>query len=276
VVSAPSHETLSPGLGNGATTTCTITGLTNGQAYQVTVVSVGRAASGYSAPSEAQSFTPQVPPGVPVNVKVTAGVKSLSVQWTAGAGGPAGGFTATATGGATPLTCTAAATASTCTFSGVTPGAYTVTVVAGGTQPGIKSAPSAPVQATVILAAAPTLPTSPTPATSTLMTASATSVKAGGTVTLGGTGFAPYTQVALAMYTGAVKFDSVVTDATGAFTTTVTIPSGTPAGAKTIIAGGLPPTGATVRYLKAAITVVAAPVTQVVAMQRAAEYQLTR
>ncbi|WP_433302262.1 fibronectin type III domain-containing protein [Actinoplanes sp. CA-030573] len=246
---------------NGATTTCTITGLTNGQVYQITVVSVGQAATGWSAPSAAASVTPRTPPGTPRNVVATGGVRSIAVQWASGgAGDGLAGFTASATpaAGGAPLTCAGTtATATTCTLSNVTPGVYAVTVVANGSQTGVKSAASEAVTATALFSAAPTLSTTTMPTAPNALTATSSSGRAGSTVTVSGSGFAPYTGVALALYAGGARLGTAVTDASGTFTATVTIPAGTAAGAKTIIAAGLPPAGTLLRYAKAAFTVVA-------------------
>ncbi|MGX6601832.1 fibronectin type III domain-containing protein [Micromonosporaceae bacterium Da 78-11] len=335
----------------GDTTSCPVTGLSNNQEYQVTVVAIGRLASGYSSPSASTTVKPMVPPSAPTIVSVTGGVKTLVVKWTAGSlGDGVAGFTATAgAGSGTPLSCTAAATATSCTIADVPAGTYSVTVVANGTEPGVVSpasaatsgaplvAPGAPTivsvtggvktlavqwtagspgdgvstftatatptvgtaaalsctaegnaatctianltpgtysvsvvaygnqaalvsekssasEATALLALPPT-PLTTAPTTTTALTSSVTSVKVGGSLTVTGSGFAPFTGVALALYTGAVKLTTVATDANGGFTTSVTIPSGTIAGSKTIIAGGLPPTGTTVRYQKATVTV---------------------
>lgn len=240
---------------NGTTTSCTLTGLTNSTTYQVTVVSIGRAASGYSAPSAAVAVTPRTPPGVPKSVTATGGAKSIVVNWVSGgAGDGLSGFTATATGGTAPLTCTGLATATTCTISAVTPGVYTVSVVANGTQTGIKSAASAGVDVTALLALAPA-PPSTLPTTTLVLTTSATSAKAGGTVTVSGNGYAPYTQVVVGLYPGAGKLGTAVTNANGEFSVAVTIPANTTLGAKTLLVGGQPPTGTALRYLKAAFTV---------------------
>ena len=258
---------------NGTTLRCTVEGLTNGLEYRFTVVAIGRAASGYSAPSAAATATPRTPPGVPTAVSVTPGVRSLAVRWTAnGAGAGLSGFTATATGGTTPLTCTATgATATTCTITNVPPGTYAVTVVANGTQAGIVSAPSEAVQATALLALAPTVPSTAPTGTSVLgpLTLSAPSVRQGGTVTVEGAGFAPHTGVGLGL-SGGIRLGTATTDASGAFTATVTVPVATTVSARTVIAAALPPTGTTVRYRTSALSVTSATAPQIAAAQRSA------
>ncbi|NMO52973.1 hypothetical protein HH310_17455 [Actinoplanes sp. TBRC 11911] len=241
-------------LTEGTALTCTVDGLTNGTAYSVTVVAIGRSASGYSAPSTAVPVTPRAAPSTPVNVSVASGVKSLVVKWTAGAGTePVSSFVAS-TGGTTPQTCNGSSTATTCTISNVTPGLYPVSVVANGTVSGVTSAPSEAVTGRSLLALAPTLGSTAPTATGTL-TVSSTSGKIGSTVTVSGNGYAPYTEVALGLYTPLVKLGTATTDDKGNFVLDVTIPAGTTTGAKTLIAGGLPPTGSTLRYSKVAFTV---------------------
>ena len=273
VTAAHASETHTCVTANGTTLRCTVEGLTNGREYRFTVVAVGRAASGYSTPSTAATATPRTPPGVPANVSVTAGVRTLAVRWTAnGAGAGLAGFTATATGGTAPLSCTVTgATATTCTIANVTPGTYAVTVVANGTQAGIVSAPSEPVEATALLALAPAVPSTAPTGTSVLgpLTVSAGSARQGGTVTVEGVGFAPFTGVALGL-SGGVRLGTATTNANGSFTATVTVPATTTVGAKTIIAAALPPTGTTVRYRTSAFSVTSATAPQIAAAQRTA------
>ena len=244
---------------NATTLSCTITGLTNGTLYSVTVVSVGRAASGYSAPSTAVTVTPKAPPGAPTGVTVTPGTvaKSLIVKWSAGSLSDAvTGYTATAGTGTSAPSCSTSATVLTCTISGLTPGVNSVTVVAKGASG--NSAPSAAVDGTAQLAVAPTL-TSTQPASGGTLNLSPTTAKVGTTVTVSGTGFAPFTGVALALYAGGTKLGTATTNANGAFSVDVTIPTGTAIGSKTVVAAAqTSATVTTVKYLTGALTVQAA------------------
>jgi hypothetical protein len=245
-----------------AATSCTIPGLTNGDTYSVTVVSVGRAATGYSDPSTPVSFTPRMAPGTPTNLAVNvATAKTLKITWTAGtAGDGVAGYTATATpvNGGTPLTCTATTVAAgataTCTLSTVTPGPYLVTVVARGTTGVPNSAPSTGGMVTVLNALAPVIGTAVPTGSPTTLTVSTATPTTGSTIKVGGSGFAPYTTINLAIIGSTTSLGTVVTDASGAFSNqSVVIPSGT--GAKTLAAIGLPPTGTTLRYQTAALQV---------------------
>ncbi|BBH65946.1 hypothetical protein ACTI_26310 [Actinoplanes sp. OR16] len=224
---------------------CVITGLTNLREYRVTVVSIGKAASGNSVASTPVSVTPSVVPGAPTNVQVTPGVKNLAVSFTPGdPGNGVSGYTVTATGGATPLTCPVAATATSCVITGLTPGTnYTVTVVANGSLAGAVSEASAPAGPIKALYAAPPAPPTSTPTSGGALTSSAgTALRIGGTTTISGTGYAPHTGITVALYSGAVRLATTTTDATGAFTVPVTISgvtlTGTTPVSRTIVAGG--------------------------------------
>ena len=81
----------------------------------------------------------------------------------------------------------------------------------------------------------------------------AESVVAGGQVTISGTGFPASTDLAIELRSTPVRIGKVTTDAVGAFTTSVTIPKDTPAGAHTLAV--IAPSGTEVT---AAITVTAA------------------
>lgn len=136
----PGGQTCQP---PGATLSCTITGLTNGTSYTVSVAaSNGAGSSPASSPS-----TAVVPVGVPTspqNVSATSGNSQASVSWqspTLSNGAAIIDYTATATpGGATCATATTA-----CTITGLQNGTtYTFTVtarnVAGSSQPSSASA----------------------------------------------------------------------------------------------------------------------------------------
>ncbi len=138
------------------TTTCVVSGLTNGTSYTFTVVATN--AAGNSLPSNpTASITPSVPPDAPTGVVATPGNTNALVSWTApvdDGGVPITGYTVTASPG--PRTCTTT-TLTSCTVTGLTNGvSYTFTVTATnarGTSPA--SAPSA----AVIPATVPSAPT---------------------------------------------------------------------------------------------------------------------
>ncbi len=124
---------------------CTISELTNGTAYSVTVTATTLA--GTSAASSAATVTPGRTPGAPTAARATAGLLRATVTWKAptDTGGGITGYTATASPGGASCTTTGALT---CTITGLlNTKAYTVTVAArsaGGT--GAASAKSAAVR----------------------------------------------------------------------------------------------------------------------------------
>ncbi len=111
------------------TLTCTISSLTNGTAYAVTVVATN--SIGDSGNSTTAYGTPNVVPGTPTLSSVVPGNQSLTVTWTAPSndGTAITGYTATAVDGLSTLTCTTVLL--TCTISSLVNGTeYTVTLVA--------------------------------------------------------------------------------------------------------------------------------------------------
>jgi hypothetical protein len=123
-------------------TSCGITGLTNGSAYSVSVTAQSYAGSTLSASIDASPFTL---PAVVTTVVATRGNGLATIRWTPGSDGgrPITGYTATAQPGG--LTCTSVSTE--CVITGLTNGAsYTATVIARTSKgDSAVSAPSAPV-----------------------------------------------------------------------------------------------------------------------------------
>jgi len=132
-----------------STTSCSITGLTNGIAHTVTVTGTNAIGTGPpSAPSA--SVTPQTVPGAPTAVAGTPGNSQVGVAWLApdsNGGSAITGYTVTASPGAA----TCVTTALGCMVGGLTNGiAYTFTVVANTVVgDGPASAASATVRPTV-------------------------------------------------------------------------------------------------------------------------------
>ncbi|MEV4350675.1 fibronectin type III domain-containing protein [Actinoplanes sp. NPDC049596] len=239
---------------------CGITGLTNGTAYTVSVVTIGKFASGYSAPATASAaVTPRRAPGAPTIVSVTPGVRSLTVQWRAStdAGDGLAGFTASVAGPAESTCTVSGTTATSCTVVNLAPGDYSVTVQANGRVTGVVSDPSVRSEGKALLAAAPTLSSTLPGTIAGTLTVSPESAARGGKVTVTGTGFAPHTGVALGLYPGLARLGNFATNGDGAFTAEVTIPATFAAGTgKTLLAGGqTSATSTAVRYAKAMIEV---------------------
>jgi DNA-binding beta-propeller fold protein YncE len=113
---------------------CTLTGLTNGTGYNVSVTAT--TVAGTSTASSAVAVTPADAPGRPTAVTAVAGLLRAVVSWKAptSTGGGITGYTATANPGGATCTTTGALT---CTITGLlNTKAYTITVVAlsaGGT-----------------------------------------------------------------------------------------------------------------------------------------------
>jgi len=114
------------------TTSCVVTGLTNGTAYIFSVTAI--TAAGYAATvSTTSAVTPLRTADAPTSVQASAGNAQITVTWTApyyNGGTAITGYTVTAhTSGTAPAPCVTTTTS--CTFTGLTNGtAYTFTVTA--------------------------------------------------------------------------------------------------------------------------------------------------
>lgn len=134
-------------------TTCTITGLTNGTAYAANVYAFGGDGRGPNSIASGL-FVPSTTPGAPTGVALAPLDVSLGVSWSAPAddgGAEISGYVATASNGAT---CVPEGAETSCTISGLTNGrSYTVTVRAVNAQG--EGTPSASVQGTPAIPADP-------------------------------------------------------------------------------------------------------------------------
>jgi hypothetical protein len=136
---------------------CTVTGLTDGDAYTFTVTPTGNGTTSLvSAASASIVASASTVPAAPASASATGGTANIVVSWTAptNTGGSAiTGYSVTAVSGNSTTTCgTVAATATTCTISGLAAGTYAVSVSAinaNGT--GAAAAASATVVATVVI-----------------------------------------------------------------------------------------------------------------------------
>lgn len=221
-----------------ATTTCHMTGLTNGQAYTFTVVAVASDGTSVASPASGPVTPAAVPADAPTDVTAVPGDSSATVSWT-----PPGSFGSqafvhyTVTSSPDSQTCTATTSTDTgCTVPGLTNGtAYIFTVVtttgAGDSSPSGASPPVTP--------GAPVAPPSPPAVTDGPLTSSS---GADFTVTdrqtrLTGSGFAARTPVTIAIYSTPTVLTRTITDGSGAFSVTVSIPSGF-TGSHTLLASG--------------------------------------
>lgn len=236
----------------------TLSSLTNGTTYSVRVRGLDGTTPG--DPSTAVSVTPAVPNGAPTNVRVTPGPSSYVVTWDAPATSgtfPVASYTVGWSGGQMggPL-CedVPVSSARRCVGAAVPGSSYTVSVTAIDTK-GNWGDTSADVPVGTV--AAPPVPTAP-PASAdqlTLPAGQSDSVAAGKQVTLSGSGYLPNSTVTLIAYSSPQVLTSVVTDASGNFTVTVTVPEGLESGQHTLVASGVDPSGA-VRYVTLPVTVI--------------------
>ncbi|MBU6143886.1 MAG: fibronectin type III domain-containing protein [Acidobacteria bacterium] len=140
----------------GTGTSCTISPLTNGTAYSISVYASNDAGGGEVATYN-ELVTPRTLTSSPTITNINPGDKQLTVNWRApssNGGSPVTTYTATAMPGA--ATCTAVAPATNCTILGLSNGSvYSVTVIA--TNPAGDSVPSSSVNSSPV-----TIPGKPT------------------------------------------------------------------------------------------------------------------
>ena len=127
------------------TLSCSITGLSNGTSYVVTVQASNAAGRSQASNPGVTAAPRPTKPSAPTDVTAQAGSSQVQVTWTAGATGDSPITSATATASPGGAQCTSSKTG--CTISGLTPGtSYTVSVKETnvlGTSP--SSAASSPV-----------------------------------------------------------------------------------------------------------------------------------
>ena len=236
--------------GDGDALTATVTGLTNGTTYPLRVRAVNIAGGG--AESSIVSVTPGIVAGRPIDVIATAGPSSIVVSWTAPVGETVTRYTATA--GPGPATCTTTGEL-TCLLGGITGTGYTVTVVA--TVDGTDSGPSLPSDRVV-----PEAPLVADTAPDTALRLGTThgdvsTVRRGQTVVVTGSGFLPYSTVAVTLYSSAALRIRVVARADGTISASIRIPRSLAGGRHAIVASGTDPVGAR-RLMKLSFSVPAA------------------
>jgi hypothetical protein len=236
----------------------TVTGLTNKQTYDIVVRATSTA--GPSAATDPVQGTPAKPNGAPVGLTVTTSAGKVTASWSAPtvAGSyPIDAYSvvyyqpATADGGgAGGQLCETTAAVFTCTGDLTFGSEWLINVTAIDTEGngGVTSADVAtgavPFPATV-----PTSNGSLTPAAG-----SSSTVAAGKTMVVSGTGYQPGSTVTVLIYSSPQVLTTVVADASGNFTVTVTVPAGLAAGQHTLVASGVDTNGDQ-RFTTLAVTV---------------------
>lgn len=212
----------------GTGTSCTISPLTNGTPYSISVYATNDAGGGEVSTSET-AITPRTLAGSPTNVVINPGDRQLGVSWRApssNGGSAVTSYTVTAQPGS--VTCTAIAPSTSCNLLGLSNGSvYSITVAA--TNPAGDSIASASVTGSpVTIPGKPTISATEPGSNSVLVRWRAPSATGGASVT-------NYTVVASpggnsCTTTGAVLFCTVTgldNGTTYAFTVTATNTAGT-------------------------------------------------
>lgn len=221
-------------------TSCEFTGSVDGD-YGVSV-SASTGLGTLTPATGSVTVTRVAGPAGPTGVSAVAGVASATVHWTASTanGSPVTGYLVTADPG--PATCHT--TGATSCVIGATGGtAYTYTVVAqsaaGDSEPSAAS--------TAVTPTAPEPPATPPDTSLTLTTdhGAISHVGVGEQITVIGSGFAPYSSVAVTVYSTPIVLGTAITDSRGAFTKPVTVPASLSGGDHQLVAQGVDPSGST-------------------------------
>jgi hypothetical protein len=239
-----------------------IDGLTNGTEYTLVLRATGLDDTDTpvdGTESEPATGTPFKAIGSPGTPTVVAGPSSLQVSWTAPTS--QGTYPFAKYGVMIPVShgeyggpeIVCETTALQCTLPVKAGVDYPVWVVAVDDH-GNESAMGDPVSSGVVPdpAAPATVPTKN--GDLTLPAGVKSTVAPGKTITVSGSGYAPNTTVTLAIYSAPQVLTTVVTDASGNFTATVTVPAGLEAGNHTLVASGVDSAG-NLRYVNLAVTV---------------------
>lgn len=238
---------------DGSTVHGTVTGLVNGHRVTVRVRAMNVAGAGPASGSVA--VTPVAPPPGPVAPPTAvAGVSSVTVSWAASSERDVTGYTVVSHD---RVVCDVGEETTSCVVGAVAGEAVTFQVVThsrwGDSVPSVPSLPVVP-RAPVV----PPVPPASAPATLTTSAGPITSVAAGQTVTVIGRGFVPLSTAVVVVYSEPRVLGTAVTDETGAFTLTVTVPTDLPAGDHTFVALGTDPSGGPFA-MRLPVTVPAAP-----------------
>jgi hypothetical protein len=237
-----------------------VTGLTNGTPYTIHVRAL--TSDGIAGPAGTVTGTPFKPIGAPTNVAYTVSGNVVTITWDAPvttgtfalAGYQAGLGYSWGQSGGLAFMCNTDVSVHVCKAPAPPGPDYSFAVNAVDAQGNAGDA--SPM--TTVGKIAP--PASPPAASGPLAVPSGPgstgSVVKGQQVTLHGTGYAPNSLISVIIYSTPQVLTTVMTDGSGSFTVSVTVPAGLPDGHHTLVAAGVDPSGQT-RYLNLGITVTA-------------------
>ncbi|WP_433377042.1 fibronectin type III domain-containing protein [Actinoplanes sp. CA-142083] len=193
-----------------------------------------------ATPTPTSSTPAPTRPNAPTGVTATAGTSSVLVSWQPPAdnGVTITGYRAVAVPG--PASCTTNG-ATSCILGGTAGVSYRVMVVATSAS---GNSPASAYSNTAI-PTAPTVATTP-PATNVPLDTDQgqiTTTTPGQSLTLVGSGYAPYSTVTLTLYSEPIVLATVVTDKNGAFSQAVTVPADLASGKHSFTATGVNPRG---------------------------------
>ncbi|GIM89921.1 hypothetical protein Ato02nite_017140 [Paractinoplanes toevensis] len=230
-----------------------ISGLTPGTAYPITVRAVNVAGAG---PAAAVVIVTTLPAAIDPPTAV-AGVSSVTVAWSRSASQNVTGYTVYARPG--PATCsTGARDVTTCVIGGTAGISYTFTVVAH-TAAGSSAASAPSAEATPLAPPVPPEPPANTTPTLTTPDGQPKQLAPGQPVVIIGTGFAAHSTARLTLYSTPIVLRTMVTDGAGNLTIKdVELPPGLAPGKHTLVASGVDPDG-NVRRLSMTFVVKAVP-----------------
>ncbi|WP_433379393.1 fibronectin type III domain-containing protein [Actinoplanes sp. CA-142083] len=238
---------------------CSFTTDTPG-AYGVQVRAANEAGTSETAGTGTGTLAAGVPAAATA-VSGVGGVNAITASWTAAVATSLAGvssYTVSAVADGYPVkTCAGTVMTSPCTISDVAAGVpYAVRVVTNG--PGGTSSPAGSTEDVVPTGA----PKAPAAVPSDAVPAGTGTSEPGASITITGSGYAPFSTVVLSLFSNPVSLGTATADVNGDISVTVSLPHGTPTGSHTLLATGLDANGDVLNLAKAvAVTVATTPPT---------------
>ncbi|MBU2664906.1 hypothetical protein KOI35_15495 [Actinoplanes bogorensis] len=196
------------------------------------------------APVTSAPTTTPVKPSAPGGVSVRAGYSSIDVSWAASDGA----VRYRAVAGPGPAMCETSTT--NCVLGGTAGTSYTVKVLAFGDT----GAWSESVASAVVTPVLPPIAAEPPRTGLKLGTDNGATARPGHAIVVSGTGYAAHSTVRISVYSEPVTLVDAVADETGAFRVRVSVPENLSAGAHSLVASGVDPSGS-VRAMRLDLTV---------------------